>query len=134
MNDVVEQEEPKKRKMEPAESRITFARPNDLKKLLKQLEKLTPDSITALTEVLQDTNADPKLRVDVAKTLLQTRINVSESIAKDQMMRSVAEARLIMAQQPKLPKQVTSEEDEEDKPKAIFIKDVILDVNKCTNF
>lgn len=134
MNDVVEQEEPKKRKMEPAESRITFARPNDLKKLLKQLEKLTPDSIAALTDVLQDPNADPKLRVDVAKTLIQTRISVSQSICADQLARSVAEARLIMAQQPKLPKQVTSEEEEDAQPKAVFIRDVILDVNKCTNF
>lgn len=132
MNDVVEQEEPKKRKMEPAESRITFARPNDLKKLLKQLEKLTPDSITALTDVLQDPQADPKLKVDVAKTLIQTRISVSESLCKDQLSRSVAEARLIMAQQPKLPKVVEEGEDDK-KPLAIFDPSCILSVDKVTH-
>lgn len=132
MNDVVEQEEPKKRKMEPAESRITFARPNDLKKLLKQLEKLTPDSIAALTSVLQDPDADQKLKVDVAKTLIQTRISVSQSICADQLARSVAEARLIMAQQPKLPRTVVEEEGDEEKPKAVFDPSIILDINKCT--
>ena len=126
-----EQDETKSKKMEPA-SRITFARPNDLKKLLKQLEKLTPDSIEALTQVLQDPAADPKLKVDVAKTLIQTRISVSQSICSDQLARSVAEARLIMAQQPKQLKQVEDEEDE--RPKALFAPGVILDVNKVTNF
>ena len=126
-----EQEETKIKKMEPV-SRITFARPNDLKKLLKQLEKLTPDSIEALTQVLQDPTADPKLKVDVAKTLIQTRISVSQSICSDQLARSVAEARLIMAQQPKQLKQV--EDEEEERPKALFAPGVILDVNKVTSF
>lgn len=126
-----QEDKPKKAKMEPAESRITFARANDLKKLLKQLEKLTPDSITALTDVLSDPEADPKLKVDVAKTLIQTRISVSEAICKDQLGRSLAEARLYMSQQPKQIKQV--EEEGEETPRAIFSPSTILSIEKVTS-
>jgi len=120
----------KKPKMEPV-TQISFERRNDLTKLLKQLDKLTPDSIATLVEVLQDKEADPKLRVDVAKTLLATRIAVSESISKDQLGRSIAQARLVMAAAPKLgPRDV---EEEDDKPIIRFEPSVILSMEKVIN-
>jgi len=119
-----------KQKMEPV-TQISFERRNDLTKLLKQLDKLTPDTIAALTDVLKDEKADPKLRVDVAKTLLATRIAVSESISKDQLGRSIAQARLVMAASPKLgPRDV---EEEDDKPIIRFEPSVILSMEKVIN-
>jgi len=116
-----------KQKMEPV-TQISFERRNDLQKLLKQLDKLTPDSIATLVEVLQDKEADPKLRVDVAKTLLATRIAVSESISKDQLGRSIAQARLVMAAAPKIgPRDV---EEEDDKPIIRFEPSVILSMER----
>jgi len=117
-----------KQKMEPV-TQISFERRNDLTKLLKQLDKLTPDSIAALTDVLKDEKADPKLRVDVAKTLLATRIAVSESISKDQLGRSIAQARLVMAAAPKMnPRDV--EEEDEGRPIVKFEPSVILSMER----
>jgi hypothetical protein len=62
------------KKMEPAQAKLTLARKNDLAKLLKTMERATPDAIKLLIDAMADDKTDVKLRVDIAKTLLDTRI------------------------------------------------------------
>lgn len=117
--------------MRPA-TKIDFGRNNDLKKLLKQLEKLTPDAIAAITDVMTNPEADLKLKADMAKTILQLRITTSESICKDQLARSMAQARTMLLSAPKqAPKLIEGEEDEDGpRPKAIFTPNLIQDISK----
>lgn len=126
--------------MEPA-PRLTFARKNDLQKILKALDKVTPEALNTLVEIMQDPKSEAKLKADVAKAILDKRVSVSESIARDQLSRSVAESRLILAEMQQkrnlLPKPVNGD-DEEDGPEenlgAVFMPEIIQAVNKPHDF
>ena len=120
-------------KMEPAQMKLTLAKKNDLVKMLKQMERLTPDAMAVMVEVLNDKEADIKIRVDIAKTLLDTRIKLSESISKDQLTRTLGEHKMRMMENP-VQRQVKTIEDDEDgeAPVARFEPNLILSVPNTT--
>lgn len=139
MIDIVEQEEaqgaaPKKPRMEPA-TRVTFVQDpkrHPLAKTLKRIDKTSDEALEFLAEVMRDVEAPLKERMTAAQFVVDRKIQIANEINKDNLSRMVAEARLIMAQQPKQIKQV-EEEGEDTQPRALFNPNVILDVNKCTN-
>ena len=127
-----EKEEPGKELPVPADSRITFARKNDLVKTLKKIDKSVDAAIDFLEEVMLDSNNDVKVRIEAAKFIIDKKQAISAEISKDQLSRTLAESRQIL-QQASLakPKSITSDdEDEDDTPRVEFQPNVIVDVNK----
>lgn len=128
--DVVEQpaKVPAKRgKIQPVmPAQLTLGRKNDLVKMLKQMEKLTPSAVKVMVAALEDENTDVKIRVDIAKTLLDTRIKLSESISRDNLQRTMGEHRMRLAENPV--KKIVDVEDE-GTVAPIFRPDVILSVD-----
>ena len=120
-------------KMEPAQTKLTLGRKNDLVRMLKQMEKLTPDAMAVMVEVLNDKEADIKVRVDIAKTLLDTRIKLSESIARDQLTRTLGEHKMRMMENPVQRQVKTVEDDDDEQPTAIFSPQHILSVPTTTH-
>lgn len=108
-------------------AQLTLGRKNDLVKMLKQMEKLTPSAVKVMVAALEDEKTDIKIRVDIAKTLLDTRIKLSESIAKDQLARTLGEHRMRLAENPV--KKIVDVEDDEGSVAPIFRPDVILSVD-----
>ena len=82
-------------KMVAANSRITFARKHDLVKASKQADKGVISAINYLAELIGNEDADPKLRYEAAKCLIDSKIKMSAEISKDQLTRTIAEAKLI---------------------------------------
>lgn len=116
----------------PVDSVLTFARKNDLQKVLRKIDKSVDKSIEFLEKVMLNENNDLKLRVDCAKTILDKKVQISESVSKDQLSRTVAESRLIMARQAvaqKQIKQVTPSDDEDEDNTPMYLPTVLLDVS-----
>lgn len=115
--------------LEPAESRITFARKNDLQKVLRRSDKSLEAAFKLLEDVIEDKDAEPKLKVDAAKFLIEKRIAISSEIARDQLSRVVGEAKLVMARQATQQKRIKDvggeDESEDDTPR--YIPNMILD-------
>ena len=123
-------------KMEPAETKLTLARKNDLTKMLKSLEKVTPEAIKVMTEIIQDPTSDPKVRADMVKTALDMRLKISQEISKDQLTRTLGEHKMRMGEKmlaaPKV-KTVSEDDDEEDNTvQARFEPNCILRVDTNT--
>jgi hypothetical protein len=113
--------------IEQEPGRITLARKNDLAKLLKTMEKATPDALEVLLAAMKDETVDMKIRVDIAKKIVETRVSLSESISKDQLMRSIGEHRMRMAEQG--PRKITDVEEDDEAPRALFVPSAILAVD-----
>ena len=99
-------------KMIPADGRITFVRKHDLQKISRQANQGAKDALDYLQEIMKDEAADPKLRLDAAKYLVESNIKIATEINKDQLTRMIAEAKLIgaMGQQTKTIGDETSNE------------------------
>lgn len=132
MSEIVETEQ---REMEPA-PRLTFLqdpKKHSLAKNLKKLDKVTDEALDFLAEVMRDTEVSLKDRMVAAQFVVDRKIQIATEINKDSLSRMVAEARLLMAQQPRMtPKQIEVEEVEK-RPKVIFDDKTILSVEKITN-
>ena len=116
--------------LEPAESRITFARKSDLQKVLRRSDKGLEAAFKLLEDVIEDKDAEPKLKVDAAKFLIEKRIAISSEIAKDQLARVIGESRLLLATQAvnsKRIKDVGDSDDEEGYQTPKYCPDMILD-------
>ena len=124
-------------KSEPAEKRITFARKNDLSKILKRLDPQIDEAIDFLSTVMNDADQEMKIRVDAAKYIIDKRVEVSESISRDHLSRTLGEAKLLMAEKAAMiaasPKAIQNSEDEEEKTEVRYCPDVIIDVSKTTH-
>lgn len=117
--------------VEPAQSRITFARKNDLVKTLKRIDKSVDKAIALLEEVMLNPENEQKLRVDCAKTILEKKVQISESVSKDHLARCISESRLILAQQAtqqKRIKDIDSSEDLDECPTPTYMPNVILNL------
>ena len=115
--------------IEPAPFRISYARKNDLQKVLRRSDKNLEDAFTFLENLLQDAQADPKLKVEAAKFLIEKRIAISSEIAKDQLARVIGESRLLLAEratQQKRIKNVTDDDDNSD-AQPVYLPNMILD-------
>ena len=134
MTDIIEQEEKyKKPRMEPAQ-RLTFMQDpkrHNLAHTLKKLNKTSDEALDFLADVMRDTGAPLKERMTAAQFVVDRKIQIASEINKDNLSRLVAEARLIIAQQPKQIKQV--EEEGEETPRAIFSPSTILSIEKVTS-
>ena len=108
-------------------AQLTLGRKNDLVKMLKQMEKLTPSAVKVMVAALEDEQTDIKIRVDIAKTLLDTRIKLSESISRDQLQRTMGEHRMRLAENPT--KKIVDVEEDNDMPQVRFEPSVILAVD-----
>jgi hypothetical protein len=121
------------KRVAPAGGTLTLARKNDLVKMLKDVEKAAPDALEVLLRAMQDDKTDAKIRVDIAKTLLDTRIKLSESICRDQLQRTLGEHRMQMDRNPTKMNPKDIGEDDDDQPqRAAFVNDV-LDISKTKN-
>ena len=121
-------------KEESISTRLTFARPSDLKKVLKRLDEDTIGVIDFLGTIMRNEKVEDKLRLDAAKYLIDKRIQVSEAISRDQLTRTMGEAKIFfMEQQSKAaikgPKDITPSDDE-DSQEAVFNPEMVLDVSK----
>ncbi len=98
--------------MIPADGRITFVRKHDLQKISRQANQGAKDALDYLQEIMKDEAADPKLRLDAAKYIVESNIKIATEINKDQLTRMIAEAKLIgaMGQQTKTIGDETSNE------------------------
>lgn len=116
--------------LEPAESRITFARKNDLQKVMRKLDKSVDKAIEFLEQVMLDEEMDSKQRVDAAKFIVDRKIQISDTISKDNLSRCIAESRLLLATQAvnsKRIKDVGDSDDEEGYQTPKYCPDMILD-------
>ena len=116
-------------KQEKAEQRLTFARRNDLKKILRQLDKDSAEAIELLSTVMKDTEQDTKIRVQAAQYLIDKRIQVSESVSRDQLARTMAEAKILFEERKALPREKDVTEDDTP-PKVTFNPEVVQDISK----
>jgi hypothetical protein len=114
---------------------VSFQKPNDLKKLLKRADKSVEDAFSVIEKIMSDTSLDAKIRLDAAKYLLDKRVELSDTINKDQFARMVADARQELAEMaltkvPRGAKVVPNETDEDGEPTGpIFKPDMIVDVS-----
>lgn len=111
-------------RVEPA-GKLTFNRKNDLVKTLKKLDKQTDAAIDFLTGVMIDDENELKVRMDAAKFLIEKKVQISESISKDQMSRMLAEIKL---NSNFVPKTKDVEGSTFNAPRATYDFDTIIDV------
>ena len=64
----------------------------DLKKLDKELSKVSKDAVDVLTEMLKHT--DVRIRMQAATKLLELGLEVKKTISSDQIQRVIAEIKL----------------------------------------
>lgn len=115
-------------KIVPAIS-INFDRKNDLIKTLKKIDKSVDKSIEFLEQVMLNSENELKVRVDCAKTILDKKIQISDSINKDNLSRLISQSRLLMAEravQQKRIKDVGNEDDDEGYSTPQYLPSVIL--------
>lgn len=117
-------------KQEKAEQRLTFARRNDLKKILRQLDKDSAEAIELLSTVMKDTEQDTKIRVQAAQYLIDKRIQVSESVSRDQLARTMAEAKILFEERKALPRAEKDVTGEDEPQKVTFNPEVVQDISK----
>lgn len=114
--------------LEPAPTRITFARKNDLQKVMRKLDKSVDKAIEFLEEVMLNPENDSKLRVECAKTILDKKVQISEAISRDQLSRTVGEAKMLMAERATQQKRIKDVEHEDDEPVVPkYCPDMIVD-------
>lgn len=68
-----------------------FLRKHELAKLFRQIEKASPAAVEFVINTLNDEKKPHDVRMDAAKFIVQAQIKVGEVIAKDQLVRQVAE-------------------------------------------
>lgn len=74
---------------------VTFLKgKHELAKLLKELAKHSDAAVKYLVDTLQDKDADVKVKVDCAKTLIQLQAQVAKQISEDEMARLIAQVKL----------------------------------------
>ena len=101
---------------------------SNLYKTLKKLDKNVINAIEFLSSVVVDEKAPMKDRIDCAKTILEKKIQVSDSINKDQLSRLVTQMKISLAVQPK--KTMRDVEGESAELPPDYCPDMILDVSK----
>jgi len=112
----------------PANAQISFARKNDLQKVLRRADKSLDAAFKLLEDIIKDDKADQKLKIDAAKFLIDRRISVSSEISRDNLSRAIAQSRLLLAERATQQKQirdVTEEGDDYSQPK--YCPEIILD-------
>jgi len=124
------EDNPESIKIVPATS-INFDRKNDLIKTLKKIDKSVDKSIEFLEQVMLDGNNELKVRVDCAKTILDKKLQISDSVNKDNLSRLIAQSRLFMAQQAVNNKRIkdVGGEDEDEYSVPQYLPSVILDAS-----
>ena len=81
-----------------------------------------------ILEAMQDQDLDAKTRLTAAQYWIDKKIAISQEIAKETLARTIAEVRMLQATQPKGPK-VVEEEDDDETPSVSFQPNVILAVD-----
>lgn len=81
-----------------AKGKITALGKSELTKLNKKLAKEADDALSFLVSVLNDAEADKKMKIDVAKFIIDSRIATSKEITKESIGRMMLEVRLNAAQ------------------------------------
>lgn len=123
-------------KMEPAEKRVTFQmsrNKHSLTKTLKKLDKNVDKALEVVLEVIADVEADPKIRLQAAQYIIDTKVRIDDTINKEILSRQIAEVKMLQAQQPKQMKTVVpDDDDEEETAGAIFSPGTILRVDTNT--
>lgn len=100
----------------PVPATISFERKNDLIRVSKRCAKAVDKALAFLETVVADPEAEIKQRIDSAKFIVTMTKEISESISKDQLSRSIAQSRLALASlatQQKHIKDVGNSDDEE---------------------
>jgi len=113
-----------------AATSINFDRKNDLIKTLKKIDKSVDKSIEFLEQVMLNPDNELKVRVDCAKTILDKKIQISDSINKDNLARLISQSRLLTAERATQQKQirdVTEDDDNYHQPK--YCPEIILDAS-----
>ena len=114
----------------PVPATISFARKNDLIRVSKRCAKAVDKALLFLETVVADDKAEMKQRIDSAKFIVTMTKELSESVSKDQLSRSIAQARLTMANlatQQKRIKDVSDSDDDEGYQQPKYCPDMILD-------
>lgn len=122
--------------LEPAEARITLARKNDLVKVMRKIDKSVDKAVEFLESVMLNEEADLKTRITAAQFIVDKKIQMSESISKDQLARTIGEARMLIAEKAissKRIKDVQHEDDDEGYATPKFCPDVIIDHSSIKN-
>lgn len=120
-------EEDDEKQLTKQSGEYTFLEKNKLSAMQKTLKRLSIKSLKFVEEVLDDKDNvyDTKTKMDCAKFATTTFVNVTDSIAKDQMGRLIAEVKVKgLAAKPNIK---TIEENAQ--PKAVFTT-ALLDVDK----
>ena len=102
---------------------------HNLNKLLKKLDKNLDEAIVVVMDIIRDAEADPKTRLQAAQYLIDAKVKVSSEINKEILTRTIAQARQFTASQPKLSIKDVTEDDEDARPLAQFVPDIIKVVN-----
>lgn len=77
------------------EESITFIRKSgELTKLLKRVDKITPDAVAFLEKTMNDATVDIKTRVACAKEIVGINIDVAKTVNHDQLSRLIAQLKL----------------------------------------
>jgi hypothetical protein len=137
IEDVDNDEDDNEQLIVPADSKISFLqdpKKNALYKLQKGLDKEVGNALKVLGEIMNDPSADTKLRVDAAKTILDKKITVSESISKDTLNRLLFEAKQNQASfGGNKMKNIRNNGDAEDVPAMPqFIPNVVMDLGNVS--
>lgn len=123
-------------KMEPAEKRVTFQmsrNKHSLTKTLKKLDKNVDKALEVVLEVIADAEADPKIRLQAAQYIIDTKVRIDDTINKEILSRQIAEVKMLQAQQPRQVKTIVPEDgEEEDTVQARFEPNCILRVDTNT--
>lgn len=116
--------------LSPVPATISFERKNDLIRVSKRCAKAVDKALSFLETVVADPEAEIKQRIDSAKFIVTMTKELSESISKDHLSRSIAQSRLALASLAKQQRQVKDVFDEgEDDAAPQYLPSVILDVS-----
>ncbi len=111
---------------------ITDVKKHNLSKMLKKLDGSVDEALALLNSVMKNEEVDMKLRVECAKEILNKKLSVSTEINKEMLSRTIAESRLVLAQnslaRTQHIKNVEGAEEESSTP--MFIPNMILDYSK----
>lgn len=98
------------------------------------LEKQMKKAVSTLVE-LMETSPDEKIKASAAKDLINFKVQVAESMKKDQLARLMAESRKHLAAMPRQMKSIRSDDGEEEssRPNVIFDPNHIQNLSNVDN-
>lgn len=67
---------------------------HELDKLLKSIEKVSPEAVKLLTDTMNNEKIELKVRIDCAKTIIELNKSLAQQISADEMARLIAEVKL----------------------------------------